>query len=393
MRVEGPMNGVNMQELFDRIRASGDETPILNLEELIALETWLPANRRRRSFAEEQRAARGDLELKAKIEGEKAGRRKLRHTASYNRALRDEGLIPAAPPAPAAAESPSTVDRTVVAEGDSRADQARPDHAKARTLADCTLDFWPDRIELLGEILARARGLGNDWVILRALREAYEAVPRLAITAKQLAKRFVPPADQDAAVHSSICRLRRRIDDVLRRHGVDAAGTELVQSRREGYALGSRLRIVPHDRDAGRGAGASPAEKRPLVPRLEPDDVPGPAGTADVPAGTTRVPAGTFSDPPGTSAVPAAPLPPQFGGRLRKGGSAGATTPGRPTEREAWVLKAVRGGRQLQRKDVERGLEIGEKTAKRLLAAMTRAGLIEWVANPKPGHYRRAKRK
>ena len=59
-------------------------------------------------------------------------------------------------------------------------------------------------------------------------------------------------------------------------------------------------------------------------------------------------------------------------------------------ERQAWILSELRRGVRLQRVMIENRFSVGEKTAKRDLAELTRRGIVEFVRVGRDGYYRLA---
>jgi predicted HTH transcriptional regulator len=56
-------------------------------------------------------------------------------------------------------------------------------------------------------------------------------------------------------------------------------------------------------------------------------------------------------------------------------------------ERQRWILDEIRDGTELKRCMVESRFAVSQKTAKRDLSEMAKAGLIEYVRSPYPGHW------
>ena len=70
-----------------------------------------------------------------------------------------------------------------------------------------------------------------------------------------------------------------------------------------------------------------------------------------------------------------------------------ANVPARPelNQRQKWVLEQLERGVALSRVSVEEQFGVGEKTAKRDLSDLVRAGLIEFLRCGRTGTYRRVR--
>jgi predicted HTH transcriptional regulator len=61
-------------------------------------------------------------------------------------------------------------------------------------------------------------------------------------------------------------------------------------------------------------------------------------------------------------------------------------------ERQKWVLAKLAGGTKITRPDVEKRFDVTATTVKRDLKDLVGLGLVEFVAQPRPGHRRIAER-
>jgi len=61
-------------------------------------------------------------------------------------------------------------------------------------------------------------------------------------------------------------------------------------------------------------------------------------------------------------------------------------------ERQRWVLATLARGAKIARPDVEEQFDVTARTVKRDLKDLLGLGLVEFVLQPRPGHYRLTER-
>jgi len=239
---------------------------------------------------------------------------------------------------------------------DSAASPAAPE---PQPFSGGVMAFFHDRIELLGQVVVENNGMGHAWGILQALRKKNSASGKqVAYSAARLAKEMgiggpaslhVKTAEDrsgENAVAQCIADLRGRIEKVMRESmNLVCRRDDVVDNRGKGYRLRDWITVDDHDGPAGEVTSA-------VVP------------TSNVPA---KVPA---TD----AAVPASPRNVPL------------------NQRQHWVIEQLQKGEKLGRVAVEKQFNVGDKTAKRDLGDLVKRGLIEFVRNPRPGHYLLARR-
>ena len=200
------------------------------------------------------------------------------------------------------------------------------------------LTFYPDHIELEGQMIVERCGHGHAWAVMRVLRTPRPDGRRLRLSAPRLA-RAVDPSGQlsDGAINSCIHTLRSKITEMmLVEANLTVGRDDVIANKGRGYHLADGIIIEVHD-ECPQTASAQ-------------DTLQGPCGDirTDVPAAGDDVPL---------------------------------------TERQRWVLDRLRAGVVLTRDMVEAEFKIGSKQAKRMLTPLVKQGLIEFTRRPWPGHY------
>ncbi len=206
-----------------------------------------------------------------------------------------------------------------------------------------TLAFYPDHIELEGEMVLERGGPGHAWEIMQVLRTPrYNGkLPRLS--APRLAKAIDPRGQiSDGAINSCIHTLRTNITETMLASARLTVGRDdVIANLGKGYHLAESLLIERHDAEAASDVAA--AMSAPSVPEAP------------------RVPGKSAKDDPDDQE----PL----------------------TDRQHWILDQLRQGVRLTRGMVERQFSIKDKQAKRELAGLSNRGMIEFIRKPRPGYY------
>lgn len=215
------------------------------------------------------------------------------------------------------------------------------------------LVFYPDHIELDGELILEHDCPGHAWDVIQALREVRPNGRRIRLNAAKLA-RIVDPTGQlsEGAINSCIHTLRASISQtMLTETNITVSRNDIIANKGKGYHLAERLIVENHDKSdhVTEAASHSPATSDAhAVASLS---------TNTTMSTTTNV----TTRPP----KPAAPL----------------------TERQHWILEQLRQDKKLTRVMLEQHFTIGPKQAKRELAGLSTRGLIEFVRKPRPGYY------
>ncbi|MBI5725845.1 MAG: response regulator [Planctomycetes bacterium] len=219
--------------------------------------------------------------------------------------------------------------------------------------------FFNDRIELLGQIIVENNGTGHAWGILQALRKKNASSGKsVNYSAAKLAKELgisgtanphVKTAEDrsgENAIAQCVSELRNKIGEImLESMNIGCQRDDVIDNRGKGYHLRNWITVDDHDRPIDTGTSVDvPASNVPA-------NVPAPK--ADVPACPRNVPL---------------------------------------NERQHWAIEQLQKDEKLGRTAIEKQFKIGEKTAKRDLGDLVKRGLIEFVRNPKPGHYRLTRR-
>ena len=204
------------------------------------------------------------------------------------------------------------------------------------------LVFYPDHIELDGEIVLEKDAPGHSWEIMRILRTPREngKLPRLS--APRLAKAIDPQCPlSDGAVNSCIHTLRSNISEtMLVNANITVGRDDVIANGGKGYHLADWLVIECHDGDLKASSGdsvVSPTESSSYIERKH---------LENAPAGQE-------------------PL----------------------TGRQYWILEQLRQGVQVTRRMVEKQFSVKDKQAKRELAGLSSRGMIEFIRKPRPGYY------
>ena len=206
------------------------------------------------------------------------------------------------------------------------------------------LVIFPDRAELLGVRIMADRGDGHSLRILRALsRRKGSHFVRLALNELMTETEIC----SQGSVTGCIRKLRRNCSERLLRDLNVLCGLDDVIIRNEqGYQFAPSITVrIVDDR---------PADSR---------------GTAETSSDTADVPANVTGD---ISDVPAV-------------GTALSLN-----ERQQWALSEIGRGVPLQRSMLESAFDVSDRTAKRDLLELRRAGLIAWVRDGSTGFYQLA---
>ncbi|HOF18062.1 MAG TPA: hypothetical protein PK082_04070, partial [Phycisphaerae bacterium] len=178
------------------------------------------------------------------------------------------------------------------------------------------------------------------------------------------------------AVAQCVGDLRDKCTKVMFEIGLDCGREDVIANGGKGYHLRDWIAIENHDgADAGTFAGTN-------VPVNVPANVP--ATGKNVPASSRHVPVNVPATPknvPASAADVPASVPASLG-----------NVPASFNNRQQWALRELRKSGKLGRAAIENRFHVGEKTAKRDLSELVKGGLIEYIRNPRPGHYRLARR-
>lgn len=204
-----------------------------------------------------------------------------------------------------------------------------------------TLAFYPEHIELDGEMILERGGPGHAWEVMQILR-----TPRSGRMPKLSAPRLAKAIDRtgqlsDGAINSCIHTLRAGITEtMLANANLTVGRDDVIANLGRGYHLADWLIIETHDSDA------QPCDKQ-------------------------------------SSSKPDAEIP-----HHSEGSPTGYQETKKPlTDRQYWVLAQLHDGVKLTREMVERQFGIKDKQAKRELSGLSRRGLIRFIRKPRPGYY------
>ncbi|MBN2132676.1 MAG: response regulator [Sedimentisphaerales bacterium] len=202
-----------------------------------------------------------------------------------------------------------------------------------------TLAFYPDHIELEGEMVLERGGPGHAWEIIQALRTPRDSGKLPRLSAPRLAKAIDPHGQiSDGAINSCIHTLRTNITETMLANARLTVGRDdVIANLGKGYHLADWLLIERHD------AKTSPYVAEPPVPEV------------------THLPEKSAKDDPNGQE----PL----------------------TDRQHWILDQLRQGVRLTRGMVEEQFHIKDKQTKRELAGLSKRGMIEFIRKPRPGYY------
>ncbi|MCK4661184.1 MAG: response regulator transcription factor [Phycisphaerae bacterium] len=214
-----------------------------------------------------------------------------------------------------------------------QANKAKDQTELLTTFDGGVLAYHPRRIELCGETIAEKSRRGYAWQILHVLRETNDKGKYIHRGSRHLAPKLDPEPMQNTLIRS-ICSLRSRIRKLMRnRLGQDCGQEDIIGNDDHGYHLRDWLITEVYDE------------------------------------------AGTL-----------------VGGGNGAGKSAHAKQGGEPaqqfSEKQRWVLAQLASEVKLTRRDVEMEFGISERTAKRVLGELSRAGMIEFDRSESPGFYR-----
>jgi len=204
------------------------------------------------------------------------------------------------------------------------------------------LAFYPEHIELDGEMILERGGPGHAWGVMQILR-----TPRSGRMPKLSAPRLAKAIDQtgqlsDGAINSCIHTLRVGITETMLAGNVNVTvgRDDVIANLGRGYHLAEWLIIETHDSDA------QPCDKQ-----------------------SSSKPDAEISHHP-------------------EGSPTGYQETKKPlTDRQYWVLDQLRDNVKLTRAMVERQFGIKEKQAKRELSGLSGRGLIRFIRKPWPGLY------
>ncbi|MEX0643118.1 MAG: response regulator [Pirellulales bacterium] len=191
------------------------------------------------------------------------------------------------------------------------------------------MEFYPDRVELCGEVIAVKSGKGHAWRILHMLRETNERGLYVRIGSTHLAAKLRPRLAQNTPIQS-IKALRERIASVMKeRLGLECDSEDVVANGGQGYHLRDWIVVEEHD-EVGTSVGAM--------------------ASANCKQGIVAAE--------------------RFG------------------ERQRWVLDQLASDVKLTRRDIQEQFDVSDRTAKRDLAELSEANLIEYDRSEHPGFYR-----
>ena len=192
------------------------------------------------------------------------------------------------------------------------------------------LAYYPDHIELCGEIILESDGPGHSWEIMQAIRQRRPNGRLVVYSAPKLAK-VIDSTGQltDNAVASCIHDLRIRITGImLEKANLIVGRDDVIANGGRGYHLTDWLRIEERQETDT----APTSDHAPAVPLQEdPDD-----GMSD---------------------------------------------------RQRWILGQLRNGVKLTRRMVQDHFQVGDRQAKRDLSKLSGQGVIEFLQKTRPGHY------
>lgn len=189
--------------------------------------------------------------------------------------------------------------------------------------------FYPDRVELCGEVIAVDSGKGYAWRILQLLRESNERGLYVRLDSARLAAKLHPRLAQNTLAQA-IKALRDRITAVMKeRLRLECGPEDVLANGGQGYHLRQCVVVEEHEEN-----GALPHE----------------AATSN-----------------GTRSVDADE---RFG------------------QRQRWVLAQLASGVKLTRRAVQEQFNVSDRTAKRYLGELVEADLIEFDRSEHPGFYR-----
>ena len=203
-----------------------------------------------------------------------------------------------------------------------------------------TVVYWPERVEILGRVIAEESHRSNFWIVLQHLRQKCNDGRFKAFSGSVLAEQFKGKSATQNTVSSCVGKLRERITELLAEAGVEAGEEDVILSGGAGYRFKEWIKIEERDEEnmpdsAGEGTESVQAE--------------------------SKVETGTSGN---------APL----------------------SDRQFWVIDQIRSGVKLQRADLQKQFAVTAKTAKRDMADLLKRGLIVFVRTPRPGHYAMGKR-
>lgn len=188
------------------------------------------------------------------------------------------------------------------------------------------LAFYPNHVTLCGETIVEKSHKGYGWGILNLLRDTNSRGSHVRLGSRHLARKLHPNLSQNTLIQS-IKALRDRIAAVMaERLGQDCGTDDVIANGGKGYHLRDWITVEAHDE--GRGAAIKTGHRD--------------AGDA----------------PPALS------------------------------QRQQWILAQLAGGRKLTCRQVEEEFSISPKTAKRELAGLSQAGMIDYDRSGSPGFYR-----
>lgn len=198
------------------------------------------------------------------------------------------------------------------------------------------LAIFENHIELCGVTILENNGRGHAWEILTTLAQQDDKGRFKPFGCRRLAEQLGRGVGENAVIQC-IRGLRKRISELLDKEMHLVCGTNgVIMSRDQGY------RLSPHITLRRSLAIAS-------------------VTTAHAPS-AAEVHTSTSED------LEVAEL----------------------NERQRWIIAELGRGSEVRRNDVEARFKCSSKTAKRDLVELREAGRIEWVASPRPGHYRLA---
>ena len=207
------------------------------------------------------------------------------------------------------------------------------------------LVYFEDRVELLGVKIISDRGAGLTIGLLRELRARFKGGRFVPISAEELAH-SLGVLDVNT-ITGCIRALRRNIINRLRKYlNIEVGPNDVICRDEQGYYLLPGITV--RDGDESETSDKVPAH----VP-------------ADVPTNSAVAESGVPVD------VPASEL----------------------NERQQWALHQLDIGVRLQRVMLEHKFGVGDKTAKRDLATLSRRGLVKFVRQGRDGCYELANHK